>query len=104
MSSRLHVAAMSVFTRKDEDRPRRCFLCVGEALGLEPDDPRIDKLIHLFYTSGDLTKQLRRRHLANHREDDRLQCRVCVIPLCSNQEAVKHVSGLIFPSGAREES
>ncbi|KAH8744320.1 C2H2 finger domain protein [Diaporthe sp. PMI_573] len=90
ISSHLHVAAMSVFITKDEDRPRRCFLCVGEALCLEPDDPRIDKLVHLFYTSGDLTKHFRRRHLANLREDDMLQCRVCVMPLDHKMHLQNH--------------
>jgi len=89
-SSHLHVAAMSVFITKDEDRPRRCFLCVGEALHLEPDDPRIDKLIHPFYTHGDLTKHFRRRHLSNLREDDKLQCQVCVMSLDHKMHLQNH--------------
>ncbi|KAK0612279.1 hypothetical protein B0T17DRAFT_401349 [Bombardia bombarda] len=88
--SRLHVAAMSVFITKDEDRPGRCFLCVGEALRLELDDPCIDKLIHVFYMSGDLTKHFRRRHLSNLREDDKLQCRVCVMPLDNKMHLQNH--------------
>lgn len=72
ISSRLHIAAISVFITKNEDRLKRYFLYVSEALCLEPDNPRIDKLIHLFYTSGDLTKHFRRRHLANLWEGDRL--------------------------------
>ena len=80
-SNRVHMASVSVYIAKDEDRPRRCFICVGEALHLEPDDYRIDTLIHEFYTSGDLTKHFKRRHLSNLREDHEIQCRVCAMPL-----------------------
>jgi len=65
---------MSVFITKDKDKLRRCFFYVSKALYLKLDNTRIDKLIHLFYTSGDLIKHFKWRHLANLQEDNKLQC------------------------------
>ena len=59
------MAVISVFIKREKDRPRRYFLYIGEALLLEPDDPYVEKLIHEFYTSGDLTKHFKRKHLSN---------------------------------------
>lgn len=50
---------MSVFITKDKDKLRRCFFYVSKALYLKLDNTRIDKLIHLFYTSGDLIKHFK---------------------------------------------
>ena len=72
VGSRLYTAVMSVFIKKEEDRLRRYFLYVGEALLLEPDNPYVKKLIHKFYTSGDLTKHFKRKHLLNIQEGDKI--------------------------------
>ncbi|KAH8654222.1 hypothetical protein BGZ61DRAFT_487177 [Ilyonectria robusta] len=67
-------AVMSVFVKTEKERPRRCFLCVGKALSLAPDDPEAQDLIHEFYTSGDLSKHFRRKHLSNLRDGDEIEC------------------------------
>ncbi|KAK3318207.1 C2H2 finger domain protein [Apodospora peruviana] len=68
-----HAAVLSVFIASEEERPRRCFLCVGMALGLELDDPCIEELTHEFYSAGD--------HLTNIREGDDIECGSCYMPL-----------------------
>jgi hypothetical protein len=62
--SLLHAAVLSLFVKDERERPRRCFVCVGTAFSLLPDDPRIEELIYEFYTPGDLTKHFKRRHLS----------------------------------------
>ncbi|KAI1314664.1 hypothetical protein F5Y16DRAFT_239439 [Xylariaceae sp. FL0255] len=44
---------VSVFIRDKGDRPRRCFLCVGKAHALPPEDSFVQELIREFYTPGD---------------------------------------------------
>ncbi|KAH7141593.1 hypothetical protein B0J13DRAFT_623950 [Dactylonectria estremocensis] len=75
--SPLHVVLMSVFVKTKQERPRRCFICVGKALTLAGDDGAVQDLIHEFYTSGGLTKHLRRKHLSNLLDGDKIQCHVC---------------------------
>jgi hypothetical protein len=54
----LEAAMLSVFIKHEKERPRRCFLCIGAALSLKANDPRLEELTHEFYTSGNLTKHL----------------------------------------------
>lgn len=54
--SPLYVATRAIFIKDKSKRPRICFICIGKALLLPPEDPQIDSLIYEFYTSGDLTK------------------------------------------------
>jgi hypothetical protein len=88
--SPLRIAARSVFVKDEKERPRICFICVGRALSLPPDDPEIENLIHEFYTSGDLTKHFKRKHLANIKEGDRLECKVCQMPLQHKMHVKSH--------------
>ena len=70
-------ALLSVFISNEKERPRRCFLCVGAARSLQQDDPHVQSLIREFYTSGDLSKHFKRRHLQILGEDARPECQVC---------------------------
>jgi hypothetical protein len=79
--SPLRIATRSVFVKDEKERPKICFVYVGKALSLPPGDPEIENLIHEFYTSGDLTKHFKWKHLANIKEGDRLECKVCQMPL-----------------------
>lgn len=76
-SSVLGDAITSVFTKSRAERSRRCFLCVGRATTLEPSDPAIDGLIKPFYSSGDLSRHFKRRHLSNLQPNEKLYCRLC---------------------------
>jgi len=85
-----HVAVLSVFIASKEERPRRCFLCVGLALRLEPDDPCIEELTHEFYRAGDVSKHFRRKHLKNIREGDDIECGACYMPLDHKMHLQRH--------------
>jgi len=76
-----YAALLSVFVTNEKERPRSCFVCVGIAISLERDDPRIEKLIREFSSSSDLTKHFRRRHLSNLQESDKVECRAYMILL-----------------------
>ena len=74
-------AVLSLFIASEEERPRKCFLCIGLVLRLEADDPRIEGLTHEFYSSADVSKHFRRKHLSNLREGDEIRCGACDIQL-----------------------
>jgi hypothetical protein len=84
------LAAMSVFVEDAKGRPRRCFLCVGEALCREPDDPSVQGLIHEFYTSSDLTKHFQRRHLDHLSPGVKPVCLVCSLDLSNKMHLQTH--------------
>lgn len=89
----LEAAVLSVFVNSATERPRRCFMCVGAALSLEPDDPRSKELIRDFHTPGDLSKHFRRRHLSHisHTSHDAsLRCAVCDMRLTSKMHLQNH--------------
>jgi hypothetical protein len=86
----LSAAAVSVFVSNGEERPRRCFVCVGKALSLGPDDPGVAELIHEFYTPGDLSKHFRRRHLKMLNDDKKVECQVCRISLDKKMHFMNH--------------
>lgn len=88
--SPLRIATRAVFIKDEKERPRICFVCVGKALSLPPDDPEIENLIHEFYTSGDLTKHFKQKHLANIKEGDCLECKVCQMPLQHKMHVQSH--------------
>ena len=71
----LDAATLSVFKEK---RPTICFLCLGE------------KLIKSFAKPGDLSKHFKRKHLANINERDRLECKVCQMPLKNKMDLQNH--------------
>ncbi|KAH8799040.1 hypothetical protein F5884DRAFT_863685 [Xylogone sp. PMI_703] len=78
--SPLHAAVMSLFVKNKKERPRRCFVCVGKAMSLSSGDPRIEELIHEFYTSGDLKKHFKRMHLSKYQEGP-IEWRICRMTL-----------------------
>jgi hypothetical protein len=88
--SPVYVALMSVFVRDEKERPRKCFLCVGKALTLSPDDHQIGDLIREFYTSGDLSKHFRRKHLSNLQDDDSSHCQACDMTLDHKMHLQNH--------------
>ncbi len=90
--SRWSVAAASTFI-KSEKRPR-CFLCVGEAFPLEPEDPRNITLFNQFYSPGDLTKHFKRMHLSNLQEGEEIYCRVCEMQLDDKTHLQNHAHGI----------
>ena len=86
----LFLATMSVFIDKPEQRPRRCFLCIGAALRLPLDDPSVEDKIQEFYTPGDLSKHFRRRHLSQLRDNDQSVCQVCDMTLLHKMHLQRH--------------
>ena len=55
----------------------RCFVCVGNALLLSPDDPWYAKFCRNYYSPRDAAKHFMRTHLQHLKDDDRLRCPVC---------------------------
>lgn len=88
--SPLDVATRAIFIKEKSERPRICYICVGKALSLPPEDPQIDSLVHEFYTSGDLAKHFKRKHLSNIKEGDRLECGVCQMRLQPKMNVRSH--------------
>jgi hypothetical protein len=87
--SHLEAAKVSVFVSGEKERPRRCFLCIGAALSLEPNDPKMEELTHEFYTSGDLSKHFR-RHRNRLSDDASPRCGVCDLDLTSRMHLQSH--------------
>ena len=75
--SHLRLALRSVLITEKTERARRCFMCVGKALSVAPDDAILDDLLHEFYMASDVTKHFRRRHLSRLQDDDKIYCQVC---------------------------
>lgn len=69
-------AILLVFTEK---RTTTCFLCLGE------QSLPFEKRTYKFASPRDLTKHFKRKHLANIRERDRLECKVCRMGLQHQQ-------------------
>ncbi|CAM1503378.1 Fc.00g081540.m01.CDS01 [Cosmosporella sp. VM-42] len=88
--SPLEAAVLLVFVRNPKQRPRRCFLCVGKALSLPPNDPRGQQLIKEFHTSSDLSRHFRRRHLSNLQSGDCIHCSVCNLKLDNKMHLQSH--------------
>ncbi|CCF42280.1 C2H2 finger domain-containing protein [Colletotrichum higginsianum] len=88
--SPLSLATLSVYARNKTERPRRCFLCIGQAHCLLPDDPRVDNLIQEFYSSNSLTRHFKRKHLSKMKADDKIECKVCKMPLVHRMHLQRH--------------
>ncbi len=67
----------SVIMSADGERPLRCFICVGKALFLPPDDANITTLCRTYYGCSEVTRHFRSQHLSRLGEDDRTQCPIC---------------------------
>ncbi|CCF41454.1 C2H2 finger domain-containing protein [Colletotrichum higginsianum] len=89
-SSPLDLATLSVYARNKTERPRRCFICIGQAHSLPSGDPRVDDLIQEFYSSNDLTKHFKRKHLSKMKADDKIECKVCKMPLDHRMHLQRH--------------
>ncbi|KAI3532108.1 C2H2 finger domain-containing protein [Colletotrichum abscissum] len=88
---RLDLAMRSVFITHAKERPKRCFVCIGQALDLPSDDRgQLDELTHEFYTSNDLTKHFRRKHLSKVADGDRSECKVCKMTLDHKMHLQNH--------------
>jgi hypothetical protein len=74
-------AMLLVFT---EERTTTCFVCLGE------QSLRFEKRTYKFARPGDLTKHFKRKHLAHIKEGDRLECKVCQMPLQHKQHLQNH--------------
>ncbi|KAF5520978.1 hypothetical protein CGCA056_v007802 [Colletotrichum aenigma] len=89
--SPVYQAALSVFVADKHERPRRCFICIGQAFHLPPDhEQRSDDLIREFYTSNDLTKHVRRMHLSKIADHDQVECKVCDMTLDRKMHFQRH--------------
>ncbi|KAL4404021.1 C2H2 finger domain-containing protein [Colletotrichum abscissum] len=90
-STPLYEATLSVFVADKEERPRRCFVCIGQALCLPTDDEqRLNELMHEFYTSNDLTKHFKRKHLDKIAGCDQVDCKVCDMTLNNKMHFQRH--------------
>ncbi|UQC77422.1 C2H2 finger domain-containing protein [Colletotrichum lupini] len=90
-STPLYEATLSVFVADKEERLRRCFVCIGQALCLPTDDEqRLNELMHEFYTSNDLTKHFKRKHLDKIAGCDQVDCKVCDMTLNNKMHFQRH--------------
>ncbi|PMB63728.1 hypothetical protein BM221_010470 [Beauveria bassiana] len=72
-------------------RPRKCFVCVGNALRPDSIDSGFSSLTADFYSSSDLNKHFRRFHLQNLQESQTLECPACSgVLLEHKQEFMAH--------------
>lgn len=74
-----HMALMSVYPKTKSERPRRCFICVGNALRLDSEDLTLNTLCRIFYNSSDLNKHFRRSHLNLMQQNETMECPACSI-------------------------
>jgi hypothetical protein len=79
----LSAAMLAVFQEK---RPIVCFMCLGE-----PGLP-FNKRVYSFASPGDLTKHFKRKHLANYKMGDRLECKVCQMSLDHKMHLQNHAA------------
>ncbi|KFA45487.1 hypothetical protein S40293_11578 [Stachybotrys chartarum IBT 40293] len=103
----LYGAMQSVFVSEPNERPRRCFLCIGKAYDLPEDDSTIASLMKPFYTSSDLSRHFRRKHLINLGSEDCIYCRVCEVPFEDMMRLQRHafeVHDTISCSGGQKAS
>ncbi|KAH6988830.1 C2H2 finger domain protein [Ilyonectria sp. MPI-CAGE-AT-0026] len=80
----------SVIATEENERPTRCYLCVGIAMDLPLDDPRINDLARDFHSSTDLSKHLKRIHWSKLQDDEKSNCNVCKITLDNKMHAKSH--------------
>lgn len=88
--TRVYRAMLSVFIKGETERPRRCFLCVGKAMFLTPEDPCVSQLISEFYSPSDLARHFHRRHLSNLRDNQSVNCHVCCLMMADKKHLQEH--------------
>lgn len=67
----------SVVVRKPGERLRRCFICVGKALTLPPNDSGIPALCRTYYNTGGVTRHFRSTHLSPLGDQEKTVCPIC---------------------------
>lgn len=86
--SPVYNAIISTFVNDTKERPRRCFVCIGEALNLPPEDAH--DLIGEFYSSTELTRHFKNKHLSKIKGDDKVECKVCQLELNNRMHFQSH--------------
>jgi hypothetical protein len=89
-------AAMLLVFKEKEERPRVCFICLGE------ESLPFQKRVYSFASPGDLTKHFKRKHLSNIKEGDRIRCKVCRMSLQHKMHLLNHaelIHGTVLRSG-----
>ena len=86
----IHRAMLSVFRNDEKERPKRCFVCVGKAMLLRPDDPSVSELISEFYSPSDLARHFHRRHLLELRDNQSMECHVCCLEIDHKKHLQEH--------------
>ncbi|KAL1972845.1 hypothetical protein VTN31DRAFT_6387 [Thermomyces dupontii] len=82
-ASRLREAMAKVFVRSRTDRPKICFLCLGD------EQRSIDQRVYEFASSGSLTRHFNNVHLRRHWEG-KTRCSLCSEDLCCKVVLVNH--------------
>ncbi|EJP61692.1 C2H2 finger domain protein, putative [Beauveria bassiana ARSEF 2860] len=84
------VLLKSVMVDDAVKRPRKCFVCCGNALRRDFNDSGFLTLTADFYSSSDLNKHFRRFHLQNLQEGQTIECPACSVLLEHKQEFLTH--------------
>lgn len=77
----LEAAKVSVYS---ENRPKVCFACLGN------DKLPTEMRTYSYYTSGDLSKHFKRKHLANFGEEKQVRCNLCQVDLDNKMHWQRH--------------
>ncbi|KAF2685708.1 C2H2 finger domain protein [Lentithecium fluviatile CBS 122367] len=77
----LEAAKVAVYK---ETRPRICFVCLGN------ENLPTELRTYSFYTSVDLSKHFKRKHLQHIKEGDELRCNLCQVCLDSKMHLRRH--------------
>lgn len=80
----------SVFVRQRGERLKRCFICVGKALRLAPDDPGVRLLCRTYYDAAGVTRHFRSVHLKTLGEDEKVVCPVCPRAKLNGKMQLRH--------------
>ena len=97
-------AARSVFVRENGPRPLRCFVCVGMAKDVPPEDPRFNDLTHEFFSSSDLCRHFKRKHLQHLGAREPFACRVCDRTILGGQMPLRRHAQLAHGIVTREKN
>ena len=110
--SRKEIMLKSVMVDNAVERPRKCFVCVGNALRLDSNDPGFLALTADYYSSSTLNKHFRRSHLQNLRKGQTVKCPACSgVQLEHKQEFMTHAevfhgihlrAGNVYEADSRE--
>lgn len=72
----LELLRTSVSCDKDQ-RLKRCFICIGQALTLPADDPNLPDLCRNFSGYREASRHFNSQHLSRLAPDTRVRCPVC---------------------------